>query len=109
MSRYDAPLTDMRFVLFDLLRSEQAFAHLGYTDATRDVIDAVLDEGARFATQVLAPLNRVGDEVGCTRTSMTSADSGPMSSAGEATTSPAACCAALSVSRTLSKRIGMEL
>ncbi|GAB1596373.1 acyl-CoA dehydrogenase C-terminal domain-containing protein [Lysobacter claricitrinus] len=66
MSRYDAPLTDMRFVLFDLLRSEQAFAHLGYTDATRDIIEAVLDEGARFASQVLAPLNRVGDEVGCT-------------------------------------------
>ena len=66
MSRYDAPLTDMRFVLFDLLQAEQVFARLGYADATRDVIDAVLEEGARFARDVLAPLNRVGDEVGCT-------------------------------------------
>jgi hypothetical protein len=66
MSRYDAPLTDMRFVLFDLLQAEQVFARLGYADATRDVLDAVLEEGARFARDVLAPLNRVGDEVGCT-------------------------------------------
>ncbi|TZF87197.1 acyl-CoA dehydrogenase C-terminal domain-containing protein [Cognatilysobacter lacus] len=65
MSRYDAPLTDMRFVLFDLLQAEREFARLGFADATRDVLDAVLDEGARFATEVLAPLNAVGDEVGC--------------------------------------------
>ena len=65
MSSYRAPLSDMRFVLFDVLGVERLFARLGFTDATRDVVDAVLEEGARFAESVLAPLNRVGDESGC--------------------------------------------
>ena len=65
MSTYHAPLHDMRFVLFDLLGCETLFARLGFADATRDVIDAVLEEGARFAETVLAPLNRIGDEAGC--------------------------------------------
>jgi alkylation response protein AidB-like acyl-CoA dehydrogenase len=66
MSTYRAPLHDMRFVLFDVLGVEALFARLGFTDATRDIIDAVLEEGARFTETVLAPLNRIGDEAGCT-------------------------------------------
>ncbi|HVF35470.1 MAG TPA: acyl-CoA dehydrogenase family protein, partial [Candidatus Saccharimonadia bacterium] len=66
MSRYEAPLKDMRFVLYDVLGVEALYARLPGADvATRDVIDAVLDEGARFTTQVLAPLNKSGDEEGC--------------------------------------------
>jgi alkylation response protein AidB-like acyl-CoA dehydrogenase len=65
MSTYRAPLADMRFVLFDVLGADALFARLGFTDATRDIVDAVLDEGARFNETVLAPLNRVGDEAGC--------------------------------------------
>ncbi|MCA1714366.1 MAG: acyl-CoA dehydrogenase N-terminal domain-containing protein, partial [Gammaproteobacteria bacterium] len=65
MSRYHAPLADIRFVLFDLLGAEALFARLGFADATRDVVDAVLAEGARFNETVLAPLNRIGDEIGC--------------------------------------------
>lgn len=65
MSTYKAPLADMRFALFDVLGAEAAFQRLGFADATRDVLDAVLDEGARFTETVLAPLNRVGDEIGC--------------------------------------------
>ena len=66
MSRYEAPLKDMRFVLYDVLGVEALYARLpGCSDATRDVLDAVLDEGARFTTQVLAPLNKTGDEEGC--------------------------------------------
>jgi len=65
MSLYRAPLPDMRFVLFDLLDAQALFARLGFEDATGDVVDAVLEEGARFAESVLAPLNRVGDEQGC--------------------------------------------
>lgn len=65
MSQYTAPLADMRFVLFGLLDAERQFQRLGFADATRDVLDAVLEEGARFAQSVLAPLNRVGDEAGC--------------------------------------------
>ena len=65
MSAYRAPLRDIRFVLFDLLDAEALFARLGYAEASRELIDAVLEEGARFSQSVLAPLNRVGDEHGC--------------------------------------------
>ncbi|MBX9403963.1 acyl-CoA dehydrogenase C-terminal domain-containing protein [Lysobacter sp. BMK333-48F3] len=65
MSTYKAPLADMRFALFDVLGAEAAFQRLGYADASRDVLDAVLDEGARFTETVLAPLNSVGDQIGC--------------------------------------------
>jgi alkylation response protein AidB-like acyl-CoA dehydrogenase len=65
MSIYHAPLSDMRFVLFDVLGAEGLFARLGFSDATPDIVDAVLDEAARFTETVLAPLNRIGDEVGC--------------------------------------------
>lgn len=65
MSTYKAPLTDMRFVLFDVLDAESLFPRLGFSDATRDVVDAVLEEGARFNESVLAPLNSVGDQAGC--------------------------------------------
>ena len=65
MSKYEAPVRDMRFVLFDVLGVEPIYQRLGYEAATRDVIDAVLDEAARFTETVLAPLNKVGDEVGC--------------------------------------------
>ena len=66
MSRYQAPLEDMRFVLHDVLGAEALYARLpGCADATRDVVDAVLEEGARFTGQVLAPLNETGDAEGC--------------------------------------------
>lgn len=65
MSTYRAPLSDIRFALYDVLGVEALFQRLGYADATRDVLDAVLDEAARFTETVLAPLNSVGDEVGC--------------------------------------------
>ena len=66
MSQYKAPLSDMRFALFDVLGAETEFARMGFSDATRDVLDAVLEEGARFTETVLAPLNAVGDRAGCT-------------------------------------------
>jgi alkylation response protein AidB-like acyl-CoA dehydrogenase len=67
MTAYKAPLADMRFVLFDLLKLEAQYARIdGGANATRDVVDAILDEAARFSEQVLAPLNAIGDEQGCT-------------------------------------------
>lgn len=66
MSAYRAPLNDIRFALYDVLDAETLFNRLGYTDATRDILDAVLDEAARFSENVLAPLNSVGDDVGST-------------------------------------------
>ena len=67
MPSYTAPLRDMRFVLFDLLRVQDELRQLPrHAELDRDTIDAVLDEAARFASQVAFPLNRVGDEQGCT-------------------------------------------
>ena len=65
MSDYKAPLADIRFALYDVLQAEPLFRRLGFADATRDIVDAVLEESARFNETVLAPLNKVGDEVGC--------------------------------------------
>ncbi|HET8819027.1 MAG TPA: acyl-CoA dehydrogenase C-terminal domain-containing protein [Xanthomonadaceae bacterium] len=65
MTSYVAPLADMRFVLDQLLDAPALFARLGYEDATPDVVDAVLEEGARFTGSVLAPLNAIGDQAGC--------------------------------------------
>jgi alkylation response protein AidB-like acyl-CoA dehydrogenase len=73
MSTYQAPLTDLRFALHDVLQVEALFARLGYAEATADVVDAVLEEAARFTGTVLAPLNRVGDEHGCTLDAATGA------------------------------------
>lgn len=65
MSTYSAPLADLRFALYDVLDAEALFARLGYAEASRNIIDAVLEEAARFTGSVLAPLNSVGDEIGC--------------------------------------------
>ena len=66
MSSYKAPLRDMRFALFDVVGAEQLYARLpGCGQATRELVDAVLEEAARFTEAVLAPLNSVGDEEGC--------------------------------------------
>ena len=64
MSSYSAPLRDIRFTLFDLLDVESTFAQLGFDEAGRDLVDPMLDEAARFAGTVLAPLNKAGDEHG---------------------------------------------
>ena len=77
MSQYTAPLTDMRFALFDVLGADAQFARLGFSDATRDVLDAVLEEGARFTETVLAPLNSVGDRAGCSLDKATGAVTTP--------------------------------
>jgi alkylation response protein AidB-like acyl-CoA dehydrogenase len=66
MNTYQAPLRDIRFVMFDLLETEALYQRLGYDNAQRDTLDAVLDEAARFTETVLAPLNQIGDSEGCT-------------------------------------------
>jgi alkylation response protein AidB-like acyl-CoA dehydrogenase len=66
MSRYAAPLREMRYVLYDVLAGEAFFAQLpGAEHANRELVDAVLDEAAKFNEQVLAPLNKSGDQEGC--------------------------------------------
>ena len=77
MASYQAPLTDIRFALHDVLDAEALFQRLGMGEANRELIDAVLEEGARFTETVLAPLNRVGDEAGCSYDKATGAVTTP--------------------------------
>ena len=67
MVTYKAPLEDIRFVLYELLGYEETIAVLpDYEEATPDMVDAVLDEAARFCENELLPLNGPGDLEGCT-------------------------------------------
>jgi alkylation response protein AidB-like acyl-CoA dehydrogenase len=66
MAVYKAPLRDMRFVLFELMGGDELAKLPGYEEFTRDLIDPVLEEAAKICEEVLFPLNRPGDEEGCT-------------------------------------------
>src|SRR5258707_12584669 len=66
MTVYKAPLRDFRFVLDELL-DVSALAKLpGYEEATPEIFAAVLEEGSKLCGEGLFPLNRSGDEEGCT-------------------------------------------
>ena len=64
MSEYAAPLRDIRFVMQELAGLDRVVALPGCEEATPDVVDAILEEAARFSGEVLSPLNRVGDTNG---------------------------------------------
>lgn len=67
MSTYQAPLTEIRFVMTELAGLDAVAKLPGFEEATPDVVAAILEEGAKFATNVLAPLNAVGDREGAKR------------------------------------------
>lgn len=66
MPEYKAPLRDMKFVMQELLDCESHYQTLGYEEATPDMVDAIMGEAAKFTEEVIAPINQIGDEQGCT-------------------------------------------
>ena len=65
MPDYKAPLRDMRFVLNEVLDLDGHYARLGLEEVNSELLNAFLEEGAKFAENELSPLNRSGDEEGC--------------------------------------------
>lgn len=67
MPTYRAPVEDTLFVLNDVLGYER-YANLpGFSDASADVLEAILGEAAKLAETVIQPTNRIGDMEGCVR------------------------------------------
>jgi len=67
MPQYNPPLRDMQFLLHEVLNvPEELKALPPHADIDADTINAVLEEGGKFAAQVVFPLNQSGDEEGCT-------------------------------------------
>lgn len=66
MSDLKVPVRDMQFVFHELFNYEEHCRALpGYDEVSRDVLDAIMEEAAKFCENVLAPLNSVGDKEGC--------------------------------------------
>jgi alkylation response protein AidB-like acyl-CoA dehydrogenase len=67
MPQYTPPLRDMQFVMHEVLNVVDELKLLpAHADVDADTINAVIEEGGKFAAEVLAPLNAVGDAEGCT-------------------------------------------
>ena len=64
MYSYRAPLRDIRFVVHEVLDFVDHYQTFGRDDLSRDLLEGILEEGSRFAENVLAPTNRTGDEHG---------------------------------------------
>lgn len=66
MGQYVAPIRDMQFVLHEFLNVTEEFKNLpAYQEIDADIINQVLEEGAKFTQEVLFPLNHSGDREGC--------------------------------------------
>ncbi len=67
MAEYQAPLRDMRFVLNEVFEASKLWASLAGTRETVDseTAEAILEEAGKISMSLLAPLNRSGDEEGC--------------------------------------------
>ncbi|EON91169.1 acyl-CoA dehydrogenase family protein [Marinobacter lipolyticus SM19] len=63
--QYQAPANDLRFLLFDVLGADRLHELEKYSDATPDLMTAVIDEAGKLAAEVIQPTNKAGDREGC--------------------------------------------
>jgi len=67
MAQYTPPLRDMQFVMHELLDAVPQLNEIpAHADLDVDTVNAVLEEGGKFAAEVLLPINQSGDREGCT-------------------------------------------
>lgn len=60
------PLRDMQFVLFELLDYEAHCRSMpNFSDTSKDVVNAIIEELSKFCSNAIAPLNAIGDQQGC--------------------------------------------
>ena len=63
---YQPPVRDFVFLMKDVLKLEQYSNLKGFSEASMDVLEQIIEEAGKFSAEVLAPLNAVGDKEGCT-------------------------------------------
>jgi alkylation response protein AidB-like acyl-CoA dehydrogenase len=67
MPAYQAPTRDTLFVLNEVLELQRYADLPGFAEASPDLVEAIVGEAGRFASEVIAPINQAGDEHGCVR------------------------------------------
>ncbi|GAB4562598.1 MAG: acyl-CoA dehydrogenase C-terminal domain-containing protein [Rhizobacter sp.] len=78
MAQYTPPLRDMQFLMHEVLNVVEELKTLpAHADIDADTINAILEEGGKFASQVIFPINQSGDEEGCTLNKTTHAVTTP--------------------------------
>ena len=62
---YKAPVRDFTFILNEVLEIDRYTNQPGFQDVSSDLVGQILEEGAKFADEVIAPINNPGDKEGC--------------------------------------------
>ncbi len=61
---YTAPIKDMQFVINELIDIDALSSYPNFEDMSPDLVEAILSEAGKVASDVLAPLNKIGDQQG---------------------------------------------
>ena len=65
MATFQAPTTDVQFILHEVLKIHERSDIEGYADLTDDMTGAIFEEAGKIASEVLLPINETGDKQGC--------------------------------------------